>query len=384
MTINKENYPAYFLDYYEGRLSEADQAALFDFLGMHPQFQEEFDAFQHLSLPEEQRLPVFPDKASLLRGEITADNCDWYFAAYVEGDLGEAEARQVEAFAAGNPAMARELTLMQHAFLPDTTVPYPGKDSLKQREPGRAKIVVLRQWGSYAAAAAVMMLIAGLLFLRSPQSTDRYLAHDNTDISAAEGQDGPVAVADILPPQQDASAPDEVPATSATERDKPQPETPTTIQPQTIPPSGKEEQQHITLPAPHLLRSVSGRGLAARATPTAGATMQHRTEFAYWSAATTITGYDDDSDADATSGNQEITLAQFAMSGLQQSLPIDFSKAEEHIQNNRIPIWMIAGAGLNRLGDIASDALGLERETDESGRTTAITAGNAFSIRRSR
>ena len=410
MKMNKENYPAYFLDFYEGRLSAADEAALFDFLAMHPDLQEAFEAFELVSLSSSSwdgTVP-FPDKGSLKRGVITPENRDYYFAAYAEGDLSEEERRAVEAFAAADPAMARELAIMQKAFLPDEPVNFPNKSSLKRHvvapaEQGVVIAMFMKHWMPQVAAAAVLMLLAGLFFLRQPAEPLYEYAQDmppTQEIPAAGGADDPVAVADIPLWLREGEISAERRAQSVEQGG--------TGEISAERRAGSVEQGGTgEISAERRARSVEQRGrmLVADGVPdlqraggigaervqftvaqAARPELDYRTEFAYWSPQSLPDDFFRDDpvhESGASYGQQQTGLAQLAMNRLGQTLPIDFNKAEDHIRENRFPIWVVAEAGLTGLGNFATNALGIQRETDQEGRTIAISAGERFEARRS-
>jgi hypothetical protein len=241
MKITKQNYPEYFLDYHEGRLPEAGRAALMDFLARHPELKEEFEAFSPAFLDPDPALK-FPGKDSLKRGEVTADNYNWYFAAYISGDLSPREMREVEYFAETKPKYARDLALMKHTLLKaDTSVVFDGKAALKRHVIGasgaaapagetafagnealaggaegtaagidagsdaaggartRTLFAGSRRLWYYASAAAVVMIMAGLFFMWEPEPGGINLAFD---IPAAALEDQPEAVAEVPPAQQ--------------------------------------------------------------------------------------------------------------------------------------------------------------------------------------
>jgi hypothetical protein len=185
MKITKQNYPEYFLDYHEGRLSEAARAELMDFLARHPELKDEFEGFGLAFLDPDPTIE-FPGKASLKRGEVTPDNYDWYFSAYVSGDLSPAGMAAVEAFADTDPRYAHELSLMQHTLLEaDTSVVFEGKSTLKRH--------VIGAGAAGAAGGAVAGTVSG--------ATDGALggpaagAAGGSDAGAAGGSDAGAAAA---------------------------------------------------------------------------------------------------------------------------------------------------------------------------------------------
>ena len=61
--INKNNYEAFFLDYYEGNLTTEQVAELLLFIEQHPEHKEEFESFENISLVPEKN--SFSVKSSL-------------------------------------------------------------------------------------------------------------------------------------------------------------------------------------------------------------------------------------------------------------------------------------------------------------------------------
>lgn len=112
---------------------------------------------------------------------ITADNYELYFFQYQEGMLGEADRREVEAFARAHPALAEELSL--YAGSPRLTaeeMPMSGKETLKHG-------VFPAWWRPAAAAAAALLMAAGLwLQLRRP-------AGEETPLLAQTGREARIS-----------------------------------------------------------------------------------------------------------------------------------------------------------------------------------------------
>lgn len=285
MKITKQNYPEFFLDYHEGRLPEAARAELMDFLARHPELKDEFEAFDPAFLEPDPAI-AFPGKASLKRGEVTPDNYDWYFAAYVSGDLSPAGMAAVEVFAGTDPRYARELSLMQHTLLEaDTAVVFGGKSTLKRHVIGagaaagavagaaavgpaagaadaavRGPIAGAAADASggaamasrgvktrrlfagggklwyYGSAAAVVMIMAGLFFMWGPESSMTGPGPAGSALGyetpAAGLEDQPEAVAEVPPPQQ-VSSDTRTDAVASAERI-----TPDVIVAERIPPAG--------------------------------------------------------------------------------------------------------------------------------------------------
>jgi hypothetical protein len=423
MAINKENYPEYFLDFFEGRLSEKDKVDLFVFLDEHPALKKDFETFDLVGLDSD---PVwFPAKESLKRGKITTANYEWYFAAYVEGDLSEDERTAVEAFASMNDGMGRELRLMQLAFLnTDNVLAFPGKAALKHHvmsitesltegkgdyditvatsasgtadssshkpSVSRERWLYIPKLWYYMSAAAVVLWLAGLFFLRTPDPEINNLV---SDLPAVEEADEPKAVAEIPSPtgrsvetetrqeHHHVARLDDIritePSITGQGTESPYDHSPVQQHIQMVT-HGLAELQPINTRQP-VLQPEHGRPDAVYST------MEYKTEFAFWSQSLLPSTYytEEEYGLIAQQDTEETNLTQLAFSSLQKTLPVDFSKVDDHISQGRIPLRQLAERGLAELGVIATNALGIERETDDQGRTLAIRAGNAFEARRS-
>jgi hypothetical protein len=131
MTINKNNYEAYFLDYHEGTLSTQEVADLFLFLSEHPELRKAFEEFEHIVL-EDFSSPVFENK-DRLKKNITAENREDYFIRAVEGTLDPIELALLDQFLKTHPEFVAEFSLFQKTKLQaNPSLILKNKDALKQ------------------------------------------------------------------------------------------------------------------------------------------------------------------------------------------------------------------------------------------------------------
>ena len=129
--INLHNYEAFFLDYLEGNLNEADQMALNDFLSKNPELKAELGAFENVSLEAE--TIEFP-KESLLREEGTGlARKDYLIIGSIEDTLNEEEQSELAALIERSPALIDEIALYEKTKLPEEGVFYASKNELKKR-----------------------------------------------------------------------------------------------------------------------------------------------------------------------------------------------------------------------------------------------------------
>ncbi len=167
MPINKNNYEIYFLDYHEGNLPAELVAELFLFLEKNPGLQAAFDEFENVQLPSAEKV-IFPDKEFLKKEYIHDGNLSLFLVGHMEGTLSPEEKQQLKAYLDLHPEKANELPLFEKTRLqPDLSIVFPDKAQLKKTIP------LYRQphaW-YYLAAAACVIFILGLFFLRQEQQS---------------------------------------------------------------------------------------------------------------------------------------------------------------------------------------------------------------------
>ena len=169
MAINRNNYGAYFLDYWESNLDEQAKSALASFLKANPDLQDEFFDFKdavNASFPEED-LITYPDKRILKKievrqvGEINQMNWEYYVIASIEGDLSNEMSAVFQEFVRLNPQINEEIRLYRKAHLiPDQSIVFPEKPMLKRRVlPLWTASPTLKRWVSVAAVILIALVL---------------------------------------------------------------------------------------------------------------------------------------------------------------------------------------------------------------------------------
>lgn len=170
MEINRNNYGAFFLDYWESTLDHHGQQALSLFLDENPDLHDEFLDFRHVAdshLSAENGL-VFPAKKSLKKmqvtaiGEINQFNWENFIIAALEKDLTPSQVKLYEEFVKLNPQIAGEIELFKKTYLkPDPGITFNLKGNLKHK-------AIPVWWSSPAVrwglSIAALLLIAFSLF----------------------------------------------------------------------------------------------------------------------------------------------------------------------------------------------------------------------------
>lgn len=155
MAVDIHNYEAYFLDYLEGSLPEAESRALMAFLDEHPHLRQELESYDKVLMDPDLGIQ-YDKKQSLKRSEETGIPMDDQRAiAALEGDSD------------GRDADERLLAMYQHTRLAaDPGIRFIEKVSLKKRP------MIMPPYVRYAAAAMIVMLIAvGAWFTFSPENS---------------------------------------------------------------------------------------------------------------------------------------------------------------------------------------------------------------------
>lgn len=164
--INTENYEAYLLDLMEGKLSETDKSALMAFLDANPGLKETVDFSEGMALTADTVL--YENKKSLYRGELNAENIEWYLAAQAEGDTSAEENALIEKFFELHPKWKKQQHLFSLAKLTaDESIRLENKSSLYKTK----TVSLFQRRAFYYAAAAVIaiLLVTGYLLFETNQ-----------------------------------------------------------------------------------------------------------------------------------------------------------------------------------------------------------------------
>ena len=168
MTINRNNFEAYLLDYLEGNLDPLLTADLMAFLAENPEFEKYIPDYDtRISLSDTQSIH---QKSQLKKGfhGPSGSNCreiSMSFALPPAKDLlVENDVTRLSDYISLHPEKQRDLDLFRKAKLqPDMTVRYSGKNQLKKKQ-GSVNLRYLY----YALGIAASVALLFLLVLRKP------------------------------------------------------------------------------------------------------------------------------------------------------------------------------------------------------------------------
>lgn len=161
ITINRNNYETYFLLWVDGELSPEEMVAVERFIDNNPDLAEELALLQDTKLIPEEQI-IFTGKSQLLKqstNDITLDNYESWFLLFVDNELSLADRQKVELFVLQHPDLQASFELfMQTKLAPEEWV-FNNKEVLYKKEEQKRPVVYMR-WLRYAAAAAVIGLVA--------------------------------------------------------------------------------------------------------------------------------------------------------------------------------------------------------------------------------
>lgn len=165
-TINLNNYEQYFLLWVDGELSPEEMILVERFIVDHPEFAEELALLQDTKLLPDQQI-IFTGKEQLLKqstNEITLSNYETWFLLHIDHELLLTDQQKVELFVLQHPSLQAEFQLLQQTKLAPEEWVFKHKEILYKKEEQKRPVVYMR-WMRYAAAAAVIGLIAMVWFI---------------------------------------------------------------------------------------------------------------------------------------------------------------------------------------------------------------------------
>jgi len=161
MNINRHNYEEYFILYMDNELGSEERRMVEEFVQLHPDLKEELEILQQFKLTPDTNI-VFAGKDELLKGEeassVTLSNYEEWLMLYTDNELDAEQKEVVEQFAAKNPVVQQELTLLLQTRLQPERVVFTNKESLYRREE-KVRALPIRWW---RAAAAILLIGSGI------------------------------------------------------------------------------------------------------------------------------------------------------------------------------------------------------------------------------
>lgn len=339
---------------------------LMAFLDSEPGLRSVFEEYEMIAASARGEVK-YEEKGKLKRGEVTPENYEWYFAAYLEGELDTKDRKMVESFVSVQPGMQKELgRMLQTKLRPDYNLVFPNKDALK-------RAVVIPLYGKLlriaGAAAAVLVLFYVGYFVMQDQDPELRLSNTLTTPPQSHVEQildlfGNVQdqIAEILP--EDNYISDGRPIIVQHAATYPEEVVKTTLAPQ------------IQTPL------LAGRlpSLPARITvrkPFAGQETYSRSEIAYQLPAETQDG----PTRDVAEPDPVVQASERA--SMPRSLADDLRRIERRLSENRPhSIVALAGASLLELNRMVGEPVQWQTRIDDNGKTVQVRIGNIEISRR--
>jgi hypothetical protein len=149
--INNANYESYWVDYLDGKLSVANEEALFAFLENNPEIASNLIDADDFKLPALEI--TYPGK-NLLKAENQTENL---LIARLENQISDSDNKNISEKIANDTEIAESWAIYQKTILAaDKSVVYPGKKYLKK--------TISIPWYGYAssvAAAVILVVVTG-------------------------------------------------------------------------------------------------------------------------------------------------------------------------------------------------------------------------------
>ena len=170
MKINKDNYEAFLVDYWENKLDERQHAELELFLDDHPEIRQEMEGAMSVVLPKEP--VVFHDKDCLHSSKINQNElseAEMLLIAELESELTEAQAIRLAELKKSDSKLVEQARLFALTKLkPDFAIRYPNKSQIRKKT-----TPIIPMW-VYSSAAAVLIVAVAIFSLMSPTDNNNF------------------------------------------------------------------------------------------------------------------------------------------------------------------------------------------------------------------
>jgi hypothetical protein len=370
MTINRENYEAFFLDYHEGNLTKGQKEELMDFLQQNIDLKDEFDHFEMIFLGDDVQETIFAGKDLLKRPFDTTIHDtvkEIHLIAWHEGDLNETEKKMVEQTVAEDVNLQKDFNLYGLTrLLPDHSIVYQNKKSLKRYVIGGFGSSLVR----IATAAAILGFIATLYFSAPRLFNETQVAEVIPETINPERIPSPI-IDELTPLENAIVLPENTPTIQIAESN-------IEIPAQAIPAVRMNSEFALIEPLGQINISPKNNEPLY---------IDLREEF-YWLTYADGQEYDVDdftetpSSENSALSKQYTSLASLAYNGIEKTTGFDLQSFEKKVSETRFGFWDLAGIGLAGIGNLTGTSLTIEKERDENGRITTFGIGERFKISR--
>jgi hypothetical protein len=174
MKLNRENYEEYFILYMDNELSDEERHKVEIFVQENADLKAELDMLLQSKLVPDTDIN-FDNKEILMTknsSSISVTNYEEWLLSYIDNELKAKERNDVERFVTTNPAIQKELKLLQQTKLQTEEIVFQNKESLYRREE-KARIVIIRWWRIAAAAVLILGISSTAIILLNKKPNNK-------------------------------------------------------------------------------------------------------------------------------------------------------------------------------------------------------------------
>lgn len=176
MIIDRTNYELFFIDYFDGNLSDADIALLMDFLEKNSDLKLEFENFEEITISDNSAI-LFNSKNELKHidknSKYSDDLFDAFAVEFVENQLTKNQKNEFLNSISENQELQSELNFYKSTKLEiDNSIVFENKNSLKHKT-----VQVNFKPIQYAAAIAASVLLFYTLFQLNNNSSEKIISY---------------------------------------------------------------------------------------------------------------------------------------------------------------------------------------------------------------
>ncbi len=163
MNINKKNYEAFIIDYFDGKLDPVESAELISFLSQNPDLEAEFNDYKCIRLNLSSTASF--DKSLLKKDysdieNINNENFEEFCIAKFEGDLSDRDEFRLREYIKDHPEKQKDFEIYSNIHLtPDYSIKFYEKNNIKKISPFVRRRNVLLYASSIAAAILILLML---------------------------------------------------------------------------------------------------------------------------------------------------------------------------------------------------------------------------------
>jgi hypothetical protein len=339
--ISIHNYEIWFTDFLDGLLDESQLSQLLDFLEEHPDLKSELEGLSGVNLVASGE--IFPAKESLMKtsGDIPGISSeDQLCIARMENDLPDEKQKEFDARILRDPGLKSLYGQYLGTRLPKERIVFGYKSSLIHKKR------VLTPWILTAVSSAALIILGLLLWPRESEPAQD-MASGNTP-----SRESVITTPEqtVIPATKPASR--EIRMASVTRINHEPVETVETSQPET----GQQSVQREFVPMNSLAHKSAE--MFPMSIPDPGDNPVIFASVFLRSVETTVVE------------DNFLTLPQYALQLFREKV---LGEERSFVKRTRFSVWEVAGAGINRINQIAGTEMKLDREYGTDGQVMAVS-----------